>query len=469
MSPVLTARCLVGASPLLFAPAVTFAMAVPPAGPDSQLVAFVNVHVISMDREGVLQRQTVVIRDGRIVALGPADRVRVPAGAVRIDGRGKYLMPGLAEMHAHLPNPNAPGASPELTETVLFLYVANGVTSARGMQGHSSQLELRDRIAKGELVGPRLWVGSPALSGNTVPTADSARRLVEQRKAAGYDHLKIHEGLSREIYDTIVATARRVKISFAGHVPDAVGLDHALAAGQSTVDHLDNYLLALEADDSPIKNAPPQERAQQLIYHMDEGKLPSVAAATKAAGAWMVPTMALWETFAATESLDSLRAREELRYVPTQWRDAWAQAVATIRQNNPDAEGGRRVVELRRHILKALDDAGVKILLGTDSPQLFSVPGFSIHRELKSMLAAGMTPYEILQAGTRNVAVYAGAADDFGTVAVGRRADLLLLDGNPLEHLGNVARRAGVMVNGRWLPEAEIQARLARIAAGFAN
>ncbi|MGH7416678.1 MAG: amidohydrolase family protein, partial [Candidatus Rokuibacteriota bacterium] len=312
-------------------------------------------------------------------------------------------------------------------------------------------------------------VGSPALSGNTAPTADSARRLVEQRKAAGYDHLKIHEGLSREVYDTIVAVARRLKIPFAGHVPDPVGLTRALEAGQATVDHLDNYVLALEADDSPLKNESPQVRAQRLIYHVDEAKLPAVVAATKAAGTWMVPTLALWETFSGTESLDSLRARPELRYVPVQWRDAWAQAVATMRQNNPDAEAGRRVVALRRRILKALNDAGVGILLGTDSPQLFSVPGFSVDRELKSLLAAGLTPYEILRSGTRSVAVHFGAAEDFGTVAVGRRADLLLLEGNPLDDLSNVARRAGVMVNGRWLPEAEIQARLARIAEGFTN
>ncbi len=468
MSPALPARGLLVAG-VLSVLVVTRAAAARATGPDTQVVAFVNVHVIPIEREGVLERQTVVIRDGRIVALGPANQVRVPAGAVRIDGRGRYLMPGLAEMHAHLPNPNAPGASPELTETVLFLYVANGVTVARGMQGHESQLELRDRIARGELLGPRLWVGSPALSGNTAPTADSARRLVEQRTAARYDHLKIHEGLSREVYDTIVAVARRAGIRFAGHVPDPVGLARALEAGQSTIDHLDNYILALEADDSPIKNASPQIRAQRLIYHVDEAKLPALVAATRAAGTWMVPTLALWETFSGPESLESLRARPELRYVPAQWRDAWAQAVATMRQNNPDVEAGTRIVELRRRILKALNDAGVGILLGTDSPQLFSVPGFSTYRELASMRAAGLTPQQILRAGTRDVARYFGAADDFGTVAVGRRADLLLLEGNPLDDLGNVARRAGVMVNGRWLPESEIQARLARIAEGFAN
>ncbi len=432
----------------------------------AQTVAFVNVNVLPMDREVVVPDQTVVVRDGRIADVGPASRVSVPSDAVRIDGRGKYLMPGLAEMHGHLPNPTAAGTTPELIETVLFLYVANGVTLVRGMQGHPSQLELKARIARRELVGPRLWISSPPLSGNSVPTAADGRRLVEEYKAAGYDHLKIHEGLTPAVYDTIVATARRVGLPFAGHVPDAVGLFRALGAGQATIDHLDNFLQALEADDSPIKDASPQVRAQQLVFHVDERKLPPAAEATRRAGAWVVPTLALWETFNA-EPLDSLRARPELRYVPPQWRANWGQAVGNLRQSQPDLDAGLRVVALRRKMLRAVRDAGAGILFGTDSPQLFSVPGFSIHREMQSMRAAGLTPYQILQPATRNVAAYYEATSEFGTVASGQRADLVLLEANPLTDVANLARRAGVMVNGRWLPETEVQARLAQIAAGF--
>lgn len=411
------------------------------------LVAFVDVHVIPMSTDGVLDHQTVIVRGNRIAEVGAAGQVKVPAGATTVDGRGKYLMPGFAEMHGHFPNPNA---GPELTENVLFLYVANGVTTVRGMQGNLPHLELKARIARGELLGPRLWVPGPALSGNAAPTPDAGRRLVEEQQAAGFDHLKIQEGLSRETYDAIVAAAKRVGMRFAGHVPDAVGVYHALESGQASIDHLDNYVETVGGPDSA-----------------SDARIAQVVAATCAAHAWTVPTLALWETFLGTDDSAALAARPELRYVPQTWRANWAQQLSQMRQNAQPAEKRLVTLALRRRILKALQTAGCPIAFGTDSPQLYSVPGFSIHREMRSMTAAGLSPQQILSEGTRQVARYFGAEQEFGAVAAGQRADLLLLNGNPLSDLANVARRAGVMVNGRWLPETEIQARLERMAAAY--
>jgi imidazolonepropionase-like amidohydrolase len=432
---------------MLAALAFAAALCAPQTPVDTPIVAFVNVNVVPMDRDGVLASQTVIVRGGRIAALGRAEQMRVPTGATIVDGRGKYLMPGLAEMHGHLPNPNA---GPELTETVLFLYVANGVTTVRGMLGYPANLELRDRITRGEVLGPRLWVAGPALGGNAVTSPEVGRRMVDEQKAAGYDHLKIQEGLSREAYDTIVATAKRLGMRFAGHVPNAVGVYHVLASGQASIDHLDNYVETVGGPDSA-----------------DDRRIGQAVAATRSAGTWTVPTLALWEVFLGTDDPATLSTREELRYVPPQWRANWAQLVAQMRQNNPDVDDRVATLALRRRLLKALQDAGCPIVLGTDSPQIFSVPGFSIHRELASMAAAGLTPHQILTAGTRNVARYFGAEREFGTVAAGQRADLLLLDANPLADVGNVARRAGVMVHGRWLPESEIQARLERLAETY--
>jgi imidazolonepropionase-like amidohydrolase len=356
-------------------------------------------------------------------------------------------MPGLAEMHGHLPNPNA-GA--ELTENVLFLYVANGVTTVRGMQGMLSHLELKARIARGELLGPRLWVPGPALTGNAAPTPEAGRRLVEEQQAAGFDHLKIHEGLSRETYDTIVATAKRLGMRFAGHVPDAVGVYHVLESGQASIEHLDNYVETIGGPDSA-----------------NDGRLAQVVSTTCAAHAWTVPTLALWETFLGTDDSAALAAREELRYVPQAWRANWARQLSQMRSSAPPPAKRLATLALRRRILKALQAAGCPIALGTDSPQIYSVPGFSIQREMRSMAAAGLTPQQILTEATRQPARYFGAEQEFGTVAVGQRADLVLLDANPLADLTNIAKRAGVMVNGRWLPEADIRARLERIAAAY--
>lgn len=411
------------------------------------VTAFVDVRVIPMTSDGVLDHQTVIVRGTRIAQIGPSAQVRAPAGAVTIDGRGKYLIPGLTEMHGHLPNPNA---GPELTETVLFLYVANGVTTVRGMQGQLPHLELKGRIARGELLGPRLWVPGPPLGGNAAPTPESGRRLVEEQRAAGYDHLKIQEGLSLETYDTIVATAKRVGMRFAGHVPDAVGVYHVIESGQASIDHLDNYVETIGGPDSA-----------------DDAKLARVVGATCAARTWTVPTLALWETFLGTADSLTLASREELRYVPQTWRTNWAQQLAQMRRNAPAAEQRLVTLALRRKILKSLQTAGCPIAFGTDSPQLYSVPGFSMEREMRSMAAAGLTTQQILSEATREPARYFGADKEFGSVAPGQRADLILLNDNPLSDLGNIAKRAGVMVNGRWLPAADIQARLERIAAAY--
>jgi len=442
---------------LLLAPARNAAAA------DSGVVAFENVNVIPMDRERILERQTVIVRQGRLAEIGPAGKVKAPPDALRVAGAGKYLMPGLAEMHAHLPGPNTP---PQVLETVLFLFVANGILTARGMQGHPNQLEVRSRAAEGKLLSPTLFLAGPALGGQSASSAETAARMVREQKAAGFDLLKVHEGLTREVYDAIAATAAEVKIPFGGHVSQLVGLRRAIEVRQSSIDHLDNFIDELEADDSPIRNADAPTRAQRLPFHLDERKLPELAAATRKAGIYVVPTMALWEIFSTDEKPESLAKRPELKYVPRQWVEQWVKTKTGMLEKNPSPEAGRRVIEVRKRILKALRDAGVKILLGTDAPQLFSVPGFSIHRETPIMVAAGLSPYDVLAAGTRNVAEYFGALDQFGTLETGKRADLLLLEANPLKDVAHLARRAGVMVRGRWLPEAEIQQRLAAIASG---
>jgi len=421
-----------------------------PAAGQSGAVAFVGANVIPMDGDRVLAGQTVVVRDGRIAALGPDARTEVPAGATRIDARGKYLIPGLAEMHGHVPAVGAAG--PRFAEDVLFLYVAAGATTVRGMQGHPSQLELRRRVQSGDLIGPRLFLSSPPLSGNNVADAATAERLVREHKAAGYDLLKVHEGLSKEAYAAIARTAREVGLPFGGHVSDIVGLEGALAERQSTIDHVDNYVLAMLPGN-----------AAALASNADAARIPALARATREAGVAVVPTMALWEVILGRHDPAAMKDRAELRYMPAAMVQNWVTQVGSRRAQVDPAEAAREV-ELRRLMLKELSDAGVRILMGTDAPQLFSVPGFSLDRELVSMAGAGMTPYQILRSGTVAVAEHLGLAAESGTIAVGKRADLVLLDANPLADIANVQKRAGVMVNGRWLGAAEIGERLGAIA-----
>ena len=433
-------------------------------------LAFVGVNVLPMTEPGVprvVENRTVVVTGRRIASMHPADEVDVADGTEVVDAEGMYLMPGLAEMHGHLPGPRMVSSD---ARNLLFLYIANGVTTVRGMQGERSQLGLRARIARGQSLGPRLFVGSPSMTGGRVTTPAQGEQLVREHNQRGYDLVKMHEGLAPDVFDAVAATANEVGLPFGGHVPDAVGLRHALASGQVSIDHLDNYVEALVPDEQLPAAADGLFGVGALLDQVDMALLPELVDATRAAGASVVPTMVLWETvFFGDRSAAELRAaRPEVRYMPPETVEQW-ERVADERAAAGDPETNRRVAVLRRRILQALHEGGVPVLLGTDSPQIFSVPGFSVHHEMALWVEVGMNPYQVLEAGTRRVAEYFGAADDFGTIEIGRRADLLLLTANPIDDVANVARRAGVMVNGNWWSEARIQDRLAGIAQFYGN
>ncbi|HXV87403.1 MAG TPA: hypothetical protein VD793_11910, partial [Gemmatimonadales bacterium] len=215
-----------------------------PAPAQTQPIALVGVNVVPMNREQVLEHHTVIVRDGRITALGPVASTPVPLDARRVAAAGQYVIPGLAELHAHIPQPQAGQA---FTERVLYLYVAAGVTTIRGMLGHPSHLELRQRLERGDLIGPRVWTSGPSASQNSVNSPAQAESLVTAQHAAGYDFIKIHPGLTRAEFDALDATADRLGMRYAGHVPVEVGVPRALEAGYWTIDHLDSYLHTLVA------------------------------------------------------------------------------------------------------------------------------------------------------------------------------------------------------------------------------
>lgn len=416
-----------------------------------ETIAFVNVNLIPMDTERVVPEQTVVIRGGRIVEIGSTAEVAVPEGAETIDGSGRYLMPGLAEMHGHIPPPDADA---EFIEAVLFLYVANGITTVRGMLGWPKQLELREKANRSEIVSPTLYLAGPSFNGRSVGSPEEAVEKVRTQKAQGWNLIKVHPGLTRAEYDAMAETANEVGIRFGGHVPEEVGLLHALEMGQETFDHLDGYMVYLAGDQGPVEAVELEDAVRR----------------TRDAGAWVVPTMALWETIWGVSDLETLIAYEELRYVPPDMVQEWS-ARHRQRLSNPDLDRAvaRQVIDNRNRLLQALNTGGVRILMGTDAPQQFSVPGFSLHRELSVMASAGMTPYEIVLSGTRNVGDYFENEDDFGTIEVGKRADLLLVAENPLEDISNIASPSGVMVQGRWLSRAEIDRRLEELASQYAS
>jgi imidazolonepropionase-like amidohydrolase len=432
-------------------------------------VVFENVTVIPMDAERTLEAQSVLVEGRRITAMGPAGSIEVPDGARRIDGSGKFLMPGLAEMHGHLPGSQAlERFGQEYLDRILFLFVANGITTVRAMLGSEPDLATKAQIAHGKRLGPQLFIAGPSFNGRSVPTAEAAWRMVTEQRAAGFDLLKIHPGIKRDVYDQVAATAQREGIPFAGHVPAEVGLRRAIMSGQATVEHLDGYLETIVSDDITTKDMDPFFFGFGLVDHVDESKIPSIAAATRAAGVWNTPTQTLFDNMFAHETAEQRGQRPEMRYVPKGIVSGWVDATKERETELPGytRERADRFLEVRRKLMLALQKAGAGILLGADTPQVFNVPGFATLQELGSLVGAGLTPYEALVAGTRNPAEYLGLGSAFGTVTVGGRADLILLNANPLENIENVYEKAGVMVAGRWLSAEEINEGLEKLAAG---
>jgi imidazolonepropionase-like amidohydrolase len=415
------------------------------------VIAFERVNVIPMDRERVMLDQTVVVRGGRVEAIGGAGQVTVPAGATRVEGRGQFLIPALAEMHAHVPT----GQATAQAERVLFLYVANGIGTIRSMLGDATHFRLRERARRGEIVAPTMYLAGPSFNGQTASTTEAASTRVAEQKKAGYDLLKIHPGVPRNAFDALASTADKAGISFAGHVPADVGLRRALEAKYWTIDHLDGYVEALARQGAPSS----ESFGINLVNHVDESRIQSLVAETKAAGTWNVPTQILLENWYGSTAAETMRDWPEMRHTDSGEVNQW---VAIKRKNvaaYPAAQR-ERFIALRRRLIKALNDAGAGLLLGSDAPQVWNVPGFSIHRELATYVASGLTPYQALATGTRNVATHFGTLDQTGTIEAGKRADLVLLQGNPLQDIGNTSRIAGVMIGGRWLARAEIDRRL---------
>ncbi|HEX2250673.1 MAG TPA: amidohydrolase family protein, partial [Gemmatimonadales bacterium] len=293
-------------------------------------------------------------------------------------------------------------------------------------------------------------------------------QMVIEQKKAGYDFLKIHPGIERKVFDTLAATARRVGIRMAGHVPAEVGLRRALEVPYASIDHLDGYIEAMVPGSAKAPES--QMFGFNLGEHLDQSVLPKLVRATREAGVWNVPTQTLLENLAPSASLQALARRPEMQYVSPATLASWAEAKQSImKQTGASPESVRRTMATRRRLIKALHDGGAGLLLGSDAPQIYNVPGFSIHRELESMVAAGLTPYQALATGTRNVAVFFGTLPQSGTIEVGKKADLILLTANPLENIQNTTQRAGVMLRGRWLAQAELERRLAAIARSTRN
>ena len=457
-----------------------FVAALLPLAVAGQSVAFVGVNVIPMDRERVLRDQTVIVRDGLIAEIGDAKKVKIPSGAVRVEGKGKYLIPGLVDMHTHL---LSDGEFPDaIAEDELRIMVANGVTTARFMIGTPELLELRARSAKGEIAAPTIYVASPHLTGReqgnnfVVNTPDEGREAVRKSKAAGYDFIKVTTFIKPEVYEAVVDEAGKQNIRVVGHADSrSVGVERAWKAKQQ-IEHLDGYMEMLLRDDAPMKGSVSDMHIYnpdnwKSLDHIDEKKIPEIARRTVASNPFVNPTQHFMKnTFGLARSEESIRAQPDFKFYPAKVQQQWLEFYKKNRfLNTISLEQRSKWVELRNKLIKAIHDAGGKIMAGSDTPEFLFLYGFSQHRELRALADAGLSNYAVLAAGTRNAQEFFGTLDQVGTIEKGKRADLLLLNADPLKNISATENRSGVMLKGQWYPQSELNGWLDTIAPKIAG
>ncbi len=426
---------------------------------DQREIVFKAVNVIPMDRERVFENQTVVIKNGRITAMGDEGKIKFSKEALVIAAKGKYLTPGWAEIHAHVP----PIDDIEPMKEVLILYLANGITTIRGMLGHSKHLELRSKINSGEILGPHFYTTGPSFSGQTVKTAERGAEMVREQKLAGYDYLKLHPGLTKETFPAIVKAAQEVDIPFVGHVSFSVGVWRAIDAKYSTIDHLDGFIEAITSGADTLVEQEIGLFGSWIGAQAEASLIPKLMTGLRNSRIRVVPTQALAERWLSPFPAEEFTDDPEMKYMRPEQIKSWVNAKNTYMSNpNFSKERAEKLIQIRQKLILACQKNGVELLLGSDAPQIFNVPGFSIHHEMKYMVDAGLTPYETLRTGTVNVASYLNKTDS-GTIKTGNVSDLVLLSGNPLKDINQTRNIEGVMIGTNWLSKAYIEKELKKL------
>lgn len=432
-------------------PAIALALlcALPAAGDGGRPLAFVNASVVPMDTERVLPDQTVVVEAGRIVAVGPTATTPVPPGARVVDAKGRFLSPGLADMHVHLYVPEE-----------LPLHVVNGVTAVFNLDGRPAHLSWRKRIASGELLGPTLYSVGPTFSRSRTPAEAEAE--VDRQAAEGWDGVKVYNQVSAAEYPALTARARERGLVLVGHVAREPGFAATLAAGQS-IAHAEEYVYTFFNDDPDPRN--------EVVHPLDTAKIPQAVEMTRKAGISVIPTLVAFRNIVrqATDVKSYLRDPRLGYLAPFQRTRLEPEANTYARRFRKEQLPGLAVsYEFQRQLVKALHEGGVPVLAGTDASWL-GVPGFSLVEEVEGFQELGFTPYAALRTATVDAARLLGQEREFGVVAPGARADLLLTRGSPLEDVRSLRELEGVVVRGRWIPAEERRRILAGIPAAHAE
>jgi hypothetical protein len=425
-----------------------------------------NVNVLDIDAGDFVEKQDVIIKGEKILKVIPAHDKSEYTADKYLDGTGKFLVPGISEMHAHIPN-NANG-NEELVKETLFLYLSNGITTIRGMLGHPFHLTLKSNLDS--YLSPRIFTSSPSLNGNSIPDGKTAAKKVSEYAKAGYDFLKIHPGIKKVVFDSMVVAAKANNIKFSGHVPIDVGIRHAIKSKYASIDHLDGYMEGLVPSGLSIDPNSNGFFGFDFTDIVDKGRMNELSALSVKNKVWVVPTQTLITRWISPEDPQKMAQDPEMQYISGKTRFNWVSSKQRfINSDNYNKEKYEKFIGIKNYILKSLFDSGVGILLGSDAPQVFNVPGFSIQHEMQDMQDAGIPPIEIIRAGSVNPAQFFGMEDEFGKISENFSADLILLSYNPLVDIYNMSKISDIFVRGYRLNKEFIDSKLRMIAEKYAQ
>ncbi len=413
---------------------------------DSSLYLIHDINVIPVSSPGIIPSQDVTIRNGVITSIRPSDQTALPEDHKIIEGKDRYLLPGLMDMHVHLPRRS--DENPYSIDEFLSLHLAAGVTLVRSMRGHPDDIELRDSLERDERIGPHIIAGSPAIDGKSAPNPAKARALVQNYKEAGFDLLKLTEGFSTETFLALAEEAARANIPLAGHVPDEISLDQALDAPFKTIEHLHGHGAA---------HADPLVDFEEL------------ARRTTQAGVWICPTLSFQVGWYGQESVDTMMNWPGMEFAHPATKARWKEEAEERQNLSPEAllENSSRMKHRLEAVL-ALARARVG-LLASPSTGYFLVPGFGLHVELEWLLRAGLKPSQILQAATLDAARCVGEESRFGSVEKNKVANLVLLASNPLEDIRHTRTVDGVFVRGHYISKKGLAKRLSGLRTRLAQ
>ncbi len=432
---------------------------------------FTHVNVIPMNNNIVLTDRNVLIKNGTITAIGSASSVAIPRGATVIDAQGKFLIPALSDMHVHLEgdawNVTFSGASKFSPDEInfadiLFVYVANGITTIEVMSALPEHIVLRDKISRNEIVGPRLILSRmidaaekawPPPICTWVRTPEEARAAVIEMHKQGYDRVKVYSFLSKDSYDAIIDEANKLNMPVDGHIPYSTSVEYVLSSGQNMIAHTEEIMKF-------ANNYSPQE-------------VERLASLTAKSSTWITSTLIVSRNFNAMfDNPEAELSKPSIEYLHPMGRGIWTFLYTNRYSRIPDPER-RKLADGFNHFQKPFTYAfftkGGKLLIGTDPLMPPTLPGVALHEELQQLVGAGLSPFDALKVSTTNTYDFLHERNTAGTIEPGKKANLVLLDKNPLENISNTRTILGVMTQNRWIPKEEIDKRLQEIKSSYSR